>query len=155
MNSFAKNSITADNAETLSYLLYAKYGNSPIANRDENQFKYKVYSVVFRFGPAWEKRLELQNKLRALDDEEIRLGSRSINNHAFNPSTSPTTSTLDELLEINEQSSQGLKMGKMEAYATLYQLIQTDVTTEFIDKFSECFKQFVMPEFVTLYEGDE
>ena len=28
----------------LFYLLYARYGNSPIANADVNQFKYKVYS---------------------------------------------------------------------------------------------------------------
>ena len=40
----------------LFYLLYAKFGNSPIANLDENQFKYKLFSTVFMYGPAWEKR---------------------------------------------------------------------------------------------------
>ena len=36
--------INTQNATTLYYLLYGKYGNSPIANMDENQFKYKLFS---------------------------------------------------------------------------------------------------------------
>lgn len=44
--------ITDANATTLFYLLYARYGNSPIANYDEEQFKYKVFSVIFQYGPT-------------------------------------------------------------------------------------------------------
>lgn len=38
--------------ELLFFLLYAKYGNSPIANMDINQFKYKLWSIVFQYGPS-------------------------------------------------------------------------------------------------------
>ena len=37
---------------TLFYLLYARYGNSSIASSDENQFKYKLFSLVFQYGPT-------------------------------------------------------------------------------------------------------
>lgn len=116
--------------KTLYYLLYAKYGNSPIANYDENQWRYKVYSTIFMYGPTWEKKLNLQATLRNLTDEQIKTGiSRAIantgtvgttgsntynnltstdsgtdvHNHAFNPESAPTTQTTTELGYINEQ----------------------------------------------------
>jgi hypothetical protein len=41
-----------DNVSLVYYLLYARYGNNPIANRDENQFKFKIFSVIFQYGPT-------------------------------------------------------------------------------------------------------
>lgn len=38
--------------ETTYYLLYARYGNNPIANMDVNQWKWKVSSVIFQYGPT-------------------------------------------------------------------------------------------------------
>ena len=63
--------ITSQNATTLYYLLYAKYGNNPIANYDETQFKYKVFSTIFQYGPTWEKRLSVQNTLRNLQIADL------------------------------------------------------------------------------------
>lgn len=120
---------------TLYYLLYSAYGNSHVANSDENQFKYKVYSTIFMYGPSWAKRLDIQEKLRKLSDDEILLGTKQIFNHSFNPSTEPTTSTLEELTTINEQNTNTVKKGKLDAYTMLWSIITTDVTKEFIDKF--------------------
>ena len=58
--------ISDSNASLLFYLLYGRYGNNPIANWDITQWKYKIFSVVFQYGPTWEKRLEVQKKLREL-----------------------------------------------------------------------------------------
>lgn len=44
--------ISTQNATTLYYLLYARYGNTPIANYDETQWKYKMFSIVFQYGPT-------------------------------------------------------------------------------------------------------
>ena len=44
--------ISTANATTLYYLLYARYGNTPIANYDENQWKYKMFSIIFQYGPT-------------------------------------------------------------------------------------------------------
>ena len=63
--------ISNGNATTLYYLLYARYGNNPIANYDEEQFKYKVMSIIFQYGPTWEKRLSVQNTLRGLTIEDL------------------------------------------------------------------------------------
>ena len=58
-------------AMTLYYLLYARYGNNPIANRDVNQFKYKIFSTIFQYGPTWEKRLDIQKALREMQLSDL------------------------------------------------------------------------------------
>ena len=48
MNSKLYNSnFTQSSITKLYYLLYAEYGNSHIASSDANQFKYKLYAIVF------------------------------------------------------------------------------------------------------------
>ena len=279
--------ISNQNATTLYYLLYAKYGNTPIANYDENQWKYKMFSVIFQYGPTWEKRLDIQTTLRGLQlsdlidngsyralssqsgsetssktgsdnntrtlnttekntgtsalantgtDTTASTGTQSvartgtvgttgetedIKNHAFNPSTAPAQNAYSPLNYINEQhatkndvnstvtnnltdtttndlenqtthnttstttndlsradtgtikddrtisdtvnaenSSQNetttvMTAGKLKAYEKLLELLDTDVTGAFINKFKVCFKQFVMPERHMIYVTEE
>lgn len=152
------NSISAsdpDNVSLLYYLLYARYGNNPIANTDVNQFKYKIYSVIFQYGPTWQKRLEIQDKVRALTEEDIMAGGKAIYNQALNPSVEPGTGTTEELEYINAQNTTNYKKSKLEAYGTLTDLLKTDVTENFLTKFKICFKTFVMPEKVLWYVDDE
>ena len=139
----------------LFYLLYAKFGNSPIANLDETQFKYKLFSTVFMYGPAWEKRLDIQSKLRTITDADLLKGAKVIYNHAYNPSTAPTTQTLNELTYINDQNTTNFKKSQMDAYEQIWNLIATDVTAEFLDKFNDCFKKFVMPANPLIYVTEE
>ena len=275
--------ISAQNATTLYYLLYARYGNTPIANYDEEQWKYKIFSIVFQYGPTWEKRLDIQNTLRGLQisdlvdngslhelfshngsetssktgsdnntrtlnttekntgtasvantgtDTTASTGTQSVShtgtvgttgetedikNHAYNPSTSPAQNAYSPLTYINEQhatkndanstvtnnltdattndlqnqtthnttstttndlsradtgtikddrtitdsasaenTSQNetttvMTAGKLKAYEKLLELLDTDVTGNFISKFKVCFKQFVMPERHMIY----
>ncbi len=144
-----------DNVSLVFYLLYARYGNNPIANRDINQFKYKIFSVIFQYGPTWEKRLEIQKKLRNLSDSEILIGSKAIYNQALNPSTAPGTGTLEELDYINSQNTTNYKKSKMDAYMQLIELLETDVTEQFLVKFKKCFKVFVAPEKPLLFVTED
>ena len=144
-------SFDSDALELVFGLLYAKYGNNPIANNDVNQFKAKVFSVLFCYGPTWLKKLNIQNKLRELSDEEITKGGKAIYNNALNPDGSPATQSLEELSRINSQTTTNYKKSRMDAYAQLWSLLDVDVTTEFINKFRICFKQFVRPEETLLY----
>lgn len=146
-----------NNVELTFYLLYARYGNNPIANRDINQFKYKIFSVMFQYGPTWEKRLDIQSKLRSISDDDLLKGSKAIYNTALNPSTAPSTGSLDELNYINSQNTTNYKKSKMDAYTQLWDLLETDVTEEYINKFKKCFKVFVAPEKPLLFvtEDDE
>lgn len=143
--------ISTQSATTLYYLLYARYGNNPIANWDEEQFKYKIFGIVFQYGPTWEKRLDIQSKLRTLSEDDIMKGSKAIYNTALNPSIAPSTATLEELDYINQQNTTNYKKSKMDAYAELWLLLDNDVTGDFINKFRICFKQFVAPEHPFIY----
>lgn len=94
--------ISDANARTLYYLLYARYGNNPIANYDEEQFKYKIFSVVFQYGPTWEKKLSVQETLRGLqlsdliDDGQLsELFNSQGNNSQTTSGTSGNTRTLN------------------------------------------------------------
>ena len=279
--------ISNQNATTLYYLLYARYGNTPIANYDENQWKYKMFSIIFQYGPTWEKRLDIQTTLRGLQiadlidngsyralssqsgsetssktgsdnntrtlnttekntgtsalantgtDTTASTGTQSvartgtvgttgetedIKNHAFNPSTAPAQNAYSPLNYINEQhatkndvnstvtnnltdtttndlenqtthnttstttndlsrtdtgtikddrtitdsassenTSQNetttvMTAGKLKAYEKLLELLETDVTGAFINKFKVCFKQFVMPERHMIYVTED
>lgn len=137
--------------QTLFYLLSARYGNSNVANSDENQFKLKLFSIIFQYGPTWEKRLSIQTDLRALTEDELLTGTKQINNHSYNPSTAPSTDTLDELPTINEQTSTKYKKSKMSAYANLMALLEKDVTEEFMNKFKKLFLIIVEPQLPLWY----
>lgn len=279
--------ISNQNATTLYYLLYARYGNTPIANYDENQWKYKMFSIIFQYGPTWEKRLDVQNTLRGLQISDLvdngsfhesfshsasetssKTGSdnntrtlnttekntgtsslantgtdttnstgtqgvshtgtvgttgetEDIKNHAYNPGTAPAQNAYSPLNYINEQNATKnnvdstvtnnltdtttndlqnqtthdttstttndlsradtgtikddrtitdsaeakntsknetttvMTAGKLKAYEKLLELLETDVTGEFISKFKTCFKQFVMPERHMIYVTEE
>lgn len=147
--------LTDTNVQALFYLLYARYGNSPLANRDITQFKYKLFSVIFQYGPAWQKELEVQRKIMNLSEDDIRLGSKAIYNQALNPQTEPSTAALDELTYINQQNTTNYKKSPLEGYAILMELLKKDVTEEFINKFGRCFKKFVSNERPIIYVTEE
>lgn len=148
--------VNVENIKTLYFLLRSRYANTPIANYDVNQFKEKVFSIIWQYGPTWEKRLDIQERLRKLSDaDELFEGSKAIYNHAYNPSSTPSTSSLDELEYINDQNTTGYKKSKMDAYTQLWDLLNTDVTNEFLAKFAVCFKKFAQPENMWLFVNED
>lgn len=146
--------ITIKDKELIWYLLYARYGNSHIAMSDENQFRAAINSTIFMYGPSWEKRLEIQANLRNLTEADMLTGGKAIYNHSYNPSTAPTTSSLEELNTINEQNTTNYKKSKLEGYSMLLSLLETDVTEEFIGKFKKLFLTVVAPDYPLLYKTE-
>ena len=140
--------ITDDTATTLFYLLYAKFGNSPIRSNDSNIFAYRVYKTIFQYGPTWEKRLDIQEALRemSLRDGELFLGSKAIYNHASHDGSAPTTATLTELSYIDSQNTTNYKKSRVEGLASLMALLEKDVTEEFLNKFTKLFSQWLKPD---------
>ncbi len=145
------------NVRIVYYSLMARYGNNPIANLDVEQFKTKLQAVIWQFGPTWEKRLDIQEKLRNLSDTDILEGAKAIYNHALNPGQieAETTVDLPELKYIDNQSTNSFRKSKMDAYTQLWDLLRTDVTNDFLTKFRPLFKQFVRPERHYIYESEE
>ena len=139
------NSLENDVIDKLYYLLYARYGNAPIAHYDETQFKYNIFALIFQYGPSWQKELKLQQKLRALKDDEIQEGQFAIYNHAAHDATAPSTHTKTELDYINDQNTTRMKKGKLTAYNDLLVLLKRDVTKAFIDRFAKLFNPIIDP----------
>ena len=108
--------LTNANAQATFYLLFARYGNNPIVNFDITQFKMKLMSVIATYGPVWEKKKAIQKSLRDLTEAELLQGAKQIYNHAFNPSTEPSTQELEELTHINDQNVTNNKKAKKQSY---------------------------------------
>ena len=143
--------LTNDNIRATYYYLYARYGNTPIVNYDETQFKMKILALISIYGPTWEKKKLLQEKFRSLTDDELLQGAKQIYNHAFNPSTEPSTQELEELTHINDQNVTNNKKSKMEAFAILWSNLHVDSTDEYMNKFKNCFSRFVGDQFPIIY----
>lgn len=147
--------LNEDNVKATFYLLYARYGNNPIVNYDETQFKMKLMAVIVSYGPTWERKKGIQNSLRNLTEEELVQGAKQIYNHAFNPSTEPSTQELEELTHINDQNVTNNKKSKMEAYSILWANLHVDATDEYINKFKNCFSRFVGDQYPIIYEEEQ
>lgn len=146
--------LSASEVTTLYYLLCARYGNSPIANMDQNQFSLKLFSIIYQYGPTWSEKLKLQQALRELSIEDIQKGSKAIYNHALNPSTTPTTASLEELEYINDQNTSSYIKSKPEAISIKWELLKNDVTEYFLKKFQHLFLQIARPT-RNIYYGTE
>ena len=147
--------ISEATTKTAYWLLLAEFANSTIANDDENQFKNRLFAIIFRYGPTWEKRLDIQAKIRNLTEDEIRRGGKQIINKAEHPGTAPSTSSLDELQHISEQNVVNNTRDKLTGYNNLLALLETDVTAAFIDRFRPLFMKCVAPERPLLYKNVE
>ena len=144
-------SVTNEIAQTIYYLLYANYGNSHIASSDENQFKYKLFSLIWQYAPNWYRKREIQDELRNLTQAELLRGNTQIYNIANNPEVEPGTDTLEELPYINNQNRTISKKGKLEGLTALYEVLSRDVTKEFLNQFKVLFLSIVQPELPLWY----
>ena len=147
--------LKANSIQTVYYLLFARYGNNPIANSDIGQFKMKIMSIIYAYGPLWQRKQEIQDSIRSLTDEELLVGAKQIYNHAYNPNAEPSTAALTELEYINEQNTTNNKKSKMEAYSILWNILHGSATDEFLNKFKKCFAIFVDTMPAPFYIDDE
>lgn len=148
------NSITTENRyalERVYLLLLSRYANSHIASSDENRFKLQLAAMVDAYGPTWYKKVEVQERLRELSVEEVMLGTKAIHNHSYNPSTAPSTSTLEELTTINEQNTTKYVKNKVEGYDLLLSLLDDTMTDIFLNRFKPLFLMIVEPELPLWY----
>lgn len=155
MVGFGGSPLKAANIPIVYYLLVARYGENPIANSDVDLFKMKVMSAIYSYGPLWQRKQEIQAALQALTDDDLLTGAKQIYNHAFNPSSAPSTSALEELEYINDQNTANHKKSKMEAYSILWGILHSEQTKEFIDKFKAFFAVFVDKMCVPFYISDD
>ena len=127
----------------LWFMLYAQYGSSPIVLDDIHQWKYLLLNKINAYAPTYIKKDEIQKALRALNLDDLREGYKNIFNHAINPSKAPSTDNTEELPYISDQNVNKSKKNKADAYATLWDILRTNIMEEFIRKFADCFSKVV------------
>lgn len=142
-----------DSIKTLFYLLYARYGNDPIANFDITQFKYKLFSCIFKYGPTWERRLEIQAELRGLSLKQAAAGAINIYNHSYNDSSIPNQDSDSDGISdfINDQNVSKYTKSILGAATELWEILKLDVTDAFIKKFNHLFLTVVSPQITRIY----
>lgn len=138
---------------TTYFLLLGRYGETPFMNKTEVMIKVKLANTIYQYGPAWEKRKEIQIALKGLGLESDALlnGSLNVFNHASNPGTTPSTADTQELTYVDAQNTSRVRKSKMDAYRELYDIMGSDVTQMYIDKFKPLFE----PMFLYMPEEDD
>lgn len=131
--------ISIERASTLYYLLLSRHCDDHILNSNEGQFKLQLWSIVYSYGPYWDKQLEIQEELRKTDISTFQEGTTAINNTAYNPGAAPSVDAFEALKNISQQTGTKYKKSKVEAYATKMELLKEDVTTPFLNKFNKLF----------------
>ena len=154
-NSLYDGTMTDEELTRAYNLLLARFKNSHVSSTDEIQFKLKVCSTMFTYGPTWARKLEIQAKLRALNEKELLAGSKAIYNHSNNPSTPPSTESLEELLTIDDQNTQHFVKSKLEAYSLLWNALSADLTSDFISNFAKLFIKIAQPDAPLFYVNEE
>ena len=145
------------NLRLIYELLLGRYANSTIASSDESRFTLQCMSTIFQHAPAWIKRLEIQHTLHEmnLESDEFLHGAWQINNLAMNPSSDPSEDDYHTLKNLNQQTVNMQKRDKFKALAILDELLRTDITDDFLNKFKYLFRVMVSPQRPLFYESED
>lgn len=139
---------------TIFSLLMARYFESHIATDSEDAFKLKIMGRIYQHGQAWQREMFLQQKYISMSDAEIIAGSKAVYNHAKNPSTAPSTGSLEELTYIDEQNVTTFKKYGPDAWRQISASIDPDICKRFTDKFRDLFIKVTAPDYPLYYEEE-
>ncbi len=147
--------VTEDDAKRIFLLLYSRYANNTILSSDTNRWKYDLYVMVESYAPNYLKNKANLKRIRNLTDEELFVGTKQINNSAMNPSTPPSTATLEELTAIDAQHTTTFKKGKLDGITMQNSMLgESDGTERFLNHFRRLFDKIVRPYVARLYATD-
>lgn len=151
-----KESIKESSLKVIYYQVYARHGADAISSRDKDIWRYKFFTIIYNKGGKWQTAMEKQNALEELEDNDITIGSKSINNFSSNPSDEPDGGTMDEdgLSTINNQGVNIVRINKIVSYNQLLNALK-DVTSDFIRNFDSLFSAFPTDIGDYFYESEE
>ena len=148
--------LTDETLKKVFYELVARYGDSYFKSTNDYRNKLKTFSILSNEGVVYQKKLEIQKNLINLTLQELMDDGVSISNYAENPGDEATT-TIDAyegedfLKYVNNQSVNKAKSNKLNAYKSQLYAIR-DVTTAFIERFSELFETILWSSYLPIYE---
>lgn len=147
--------IKDETARVIYYGIYARHGEDRPASLNTNMFKYKLWYIVYNEGPVFEKKTDIQAKLRALTDEEILDGTTAIYNHANNTSNPPSTDDKTQLKFIDDQNVTRYTKDKKTGYMELNELLKGNLMDAMMKKIDKLFNVVVEPDVPLLYSEVE
>lgn len=142
---------TLNKLDLAYYLLMSRYMNSHISNISVEQAKLRFAATLFMYGPAWERNLDMQHRLRSMTDDELRTGATALYNYAQNPSTTGNTLQNVPVDVLNAQNATLYKKSPMDALQQLQELMYSDVTKPFLDRFDSLFIKVLPPSQTPFY----
>lgn len=137
------------------FLLLSEHANDHIMSSDENRFKLKVMSIIYEAGPVWQREMLMQKKFMDLTEQEIMTGSKAIYNHAQNPDSEPSTSSLTELTFISDQNTTSYTKARIDALREAGAGLDSEICQRFLRKFDKLFLTVVYPDAPLLYESED
>lgn len=145
-------SIAKDNElSRIYYLLYAEYGNNAITGHDINQWKYRLWSDIRSYTPTFLEKERIQKNIRKLTDEQIKIGTKAINNSAKSPAVANTTTSMNEIQYIDAQTVTNYKKSMIEAYSDKLVMLNDHLEKDYVDKFRRLFLSIVYNQNPLLY----
>lgn len=132
------------------FILGSEYAFSHhIGSKD--QWKFMMFMRISEYLPYLLKDIQIQTALLGMNLDELREGSKAIYNSALNPGTSPTTGSMRELDYINSQNTTNYKKSKVDAWASLIQMLDSDLVKNFLNKFKNLFVKTAYPDWDLYY----
>ena len=145
--------IKDESATILYYMLLGRYGESSYKSFNDYNNMLKTFTIIYQYGPTWEKRVELQKIFREMTLDKLKTGTLMIFNHAFNP-TVPLAENEKIIKGINEQNTNQAIKNDAESYSMLWSMLKVDVSEYFLDLFNKLFLQVVQPQIPAIYTND-
>ena len=142
--------LTTEDVRKSYFILASEYAFSHhIGSKD--QWKYMLFMRLCEYLPYLVKDLEIQSNLLKMNLDELREGSKAIYNSALNPGTPHTTTSTKELDYINSQNTTNYKKSKVDAWASLIQILDADLVKTFLNRFKNLFIKTAYPDWDLYY----
>lgn len=130
-------------------VLYGRFGGCRITVQEDGEARWKARfaGILWQYGPAWYKSLQIQDTLRNMSEEDLVKGSFQVSTQALNPAQKPSASAVGIDMPIvdtiNAQSTNQYRKNKTDAYSSLMFLLKTDVTEPFLKRFDPLFRKIL------------
>lgn len=138
--------------------LMSKYDESHYSYKSDDKCKLKTFHVIHQYLPTYLKRIELQERIRNMTDQDLFDSGKQVVKSANTPDVEEDMNSLSTPQYTDNIQVQNRQSAKLLAIQQQYGSILDNVWDEFIDKFAFLFKKFMFIPYDYIYineEGDE
>jgi hypothetical protein len=136
------NTSTADYFRLWQIFMY-NFGNSSISYGNETSFLMELCGYLEYAYPLFHIQNTIQEKIRGMNDDEIREGGLTISNYASNPNNEPVDKILHYVSSQSTNDHVGNKFLQLYSYS---QAVEAGYWVSFIRGLRRYFKQYVSPD---------